>query len=154
MKKPKYTSEILSIIFLVLGSVFILFGCLSFAKIIKPTAHSYVQDSTLMGQIFCLLGGLFCIMQVIFKVFNYNQIKLENELISTGIKIVGKVERVRSQKQITFGRKSPYVVYYTYLYKDKIHHKKSYLLWDKPDLSNGDKINVFINNKWQSTLQL
>lgn len=154
MKKPKYKSDVYAFIFLCLGLAFIIFGCLSFANIIKPTAHSLVQDQILLGQIFCFLGIACCIIQVVFKIFSYKQAKLHNELISTGTKIVGTIEKISLQKGIRVERKSPFVVYYTYSYKDKVYHNKSYLLWDKPNLSNGDKIDIFVNEIGQSTLKL
>lgn len=154
MKKPKYKSDLLAFIFLCLGLAFIIFGCLSFANIIKPTAHSLVQNQILSGQIFCFLGTTFCVIQAVFRIFSYKQAKLHSELISTGTKIVGTIERISLQKGTQFGKKSPFIVYYTYSYKDKIHHNKSCLLWDKPNLSNGDKIDIFVNDIGQSTFEL
>ena len=154
MKKPKYKSDLLAFIFLCLGLGFIIFGCLSFVNIVKPTAHSFVQDRILSGQIFCFLGTTFCVIQAAFRIFSYKQAKLHSQLISTGTKIVGTIEKISLQKGTTFGKKSPFIVYYTYSYKDKIYHNKSCLLWDKPNLSNGDKIDIFVNDIGQSTFEL
>lgn len=154
MKKPKYKSDLLAFIFLCLGLAFIILGCLSFINIIKPTAHSLVQEQILLGQIFCFLGATFCVIQLVLRIFSYKRAKLQSELISKGNKIVGTVERVSLQKWIQFGRKLPYIVYYTYSYKDKIYHNKSYLLWEKPNLSRGDKIDIFVNDIGQSTVEL
>lgn len=154
MKKPKYKSDLLAFVFLCLGLAFIIFGCLSFVNIIKPTAHSLVQDQILLGQIFCFLGTTFCIIQAVFRNFSYKQEKLHSELISTGTKIVGTIERISLQKGIRFGKKSPFIIYYTYSYKEKNHRNKSCLLWEKPNLSNGDEIDIFVNEIGQSTFEL
>ncbi|QUH26188.1 hypothetical protein [Serpentinicella alkaliphila] len=151
MKKPKYKSDVYAFVFLSLGLGFIFFGCLSFINIIKPTAYSSVQDPILAGQIFCFLGTTLCVIQSGFRIFSYKQEKLHRELISKGTKTVGIIEKISLQKGITFVKKSPFIVYYTYLYKDKIYHNKSCLLWDKPNLSKGDKINIFVNDIGQST---
>jgi len=154
MKKPKYKSDLLAFIFLHLGLAFIIFGCLSFVNIIKPTSHSLVQDQILLGQIFCFLGITFCVIQTVFRIFSYKKAKLHSELISTGTKIDGAIEKISLQRWMQFGKKSPFIVYYTYSYKDKTYHKKSCLLWDKPNLSNGDKIDIFVNDIGQSTVEL
>lgn len=154
MKKPIYKSDVYAFVFLSLGLGFIFFGCLSFVNIIKPTARSSVQDPILAGQIFCFLGTTFCVIQSAFRIFSFKQAKLHRELISMGTKIVGTIEKISLQKGITFGKKSPFIVYYTYLYEDKIYHNKSFLLWDKPNLSNGDKIDIFVNDIGQSTFEL
>ncbi len=154
MKKPKYKSDVYAFVFLSLGLGCIILGCLSFLNIIKPTARSLVQDPILLGQISFFMGTTFFVIQAVFRIFSYKQAKLHSELISTGAKIVGTIKRISLQKGITFGKKSPFIVYYTYSFKDKIHHNKSCLLWDKPNLSNGNKIDIFVNDIGQSTFEL
>ena len=154
MKKPKYKSDVYAFVFLSLGLGSIILCCLSFLNIIKPTARSLVQDPILSGQISFFMGTTFFVIQAAFRIFSYKQAKLHSELISTGTKIVGTIERISLQKGITFGKKSPFIVYYTYSFKDKIYHNKSCLLWDKPNLSNGNKIDIFVNDIGQSTFKL
>ncbi len=96
----------------------------------------------------------FMVLEEVFRIFSYKQAKLHSELISTGTEIVGTIERISLQKGIRCRKKSPFIVYYTYSYKDKIYHNKSCLLWDKPSLSNGDKIDIFVNDIGQSTFEL
>lgn len=154
MKKPKYESDVYAFIFFCLGVLFIILGCLSFIDIVKPSTYSFVQNQTLLGLSFCFLGIIFCFIQAAFRISSNKKAKLHNELISTGAKIVGTVEKVSMLRRVKVTRKSPFVIYYTYSYKDQTYHSKSCLLWDKPNLSNGDKIDVFVNDNGQSTLVL
>lgn len=154
MKKPKYKSDLLAVIFLFLGLGFIILACLSFANIINVTADSLVQDKTLLGQIFCFLGIILLLMQVLFRIVSNKQEKLHSELILTGTRIAGRVEKISLQKGIKYKKKSPFIVFYTYTYKDRIYHNKSCLLWDKPNLGKGDKVDVFVNDIGQSTINL
>ncbi len=154
MKKPIYMSDIYAFVFLSLGLGFIFFGCLSFLNITKPTAHSSVQDPILAAQIFCILGTTMCVIQSVFRINSKKQAKIHRELISTGTKIEGTIDRISFQKGITFGRKSPYIIFFTYLYEDRVHHNKSCLIWDHPSLNKGNKIDIFVNDIGQSTLAL
>src|SRR5690554_3203530 len=145
MKEPKYKRDLLAVIFLFLGLGFIILSCLSFANIINVTADSLVQDKTLLGQIFCFLGIILLFMQVSFRIVSNKKENLHSELILTGRKIAGRIERISLQKGIKYKKKSPFIVFYTYTYKDRIYHNKSCLLWDKPNLNKGDKVDVFVN---------
>lgn len=67
MNKPKYMEELLKIIFLWLGAAFIVMGLLCFIGLLKPEASSMVQEPTILGIIFTLLGIVFFIVQTILK---------------------------------------------------------------------------------------
>jgi hypothetical protein len=67
---------------------------------------------------------------------------------------IGTIEKISLQKGITIGKKSPFIVYYNYLYDNKIYHNKSCLLWDQPNLCKGNKIDIFVNDNGQSTFEL
>lgn len=154
MMKPLYKSDVYAFVFLALGLGFIFFGCLGVLNIVKPTAQSIVQDPILAGQIFFFLGMILCVIQLAFRNISIRQAKLHRELVSKGTKIVGTVEKISLQKGIMIGKKSPVIVYYNYLYDNKIYHNKSCLLWDLPNLSNGNKIDIFVNDNGQSTFEL
>ena len=154
MRWPKYKSDLYAYIFMFLGVGFFICGCLSFVKILKPSAHSLVQNQMLLGWVFCALGIAFYVIQAVCKRFGKKRARLDNELISTGTKIVATVESVSLQKGIGFGGKSPFIVSYTYSYQEKVYHHKSCLFWTLPKLDRGDRIEVFVNDEGQSTTEL
>lgn len=153
MNKPRYMEELLKIIFLWLGIAFFM-GLLCFVGIIKPKTSSMVQDPAILGIVFSLLGIVFFIVQSILKMITCKKNKLHNELIKSGIKINGTVEKVYLQKYTQYGNKSPYRILYTFTCQGKVYHHKSHLLWDKPDLMKHDLIVVYTNNLGKSTIQL
>ena len=57
MKKPKYMEELLKIIFLWLGIMFVCMGALGEIGVLKPKESSVVQSPILLGIIFCYLGS-------------------------------------------------------------------------------------------------
>jgi len=64
------------------------------------------------------------------------------------------VEKVSLRKDITFGKESPYILNYTYSYKDQLYHAKSCLLWDKADISESDQVNIYVDDMERSTINL
>lgn len=154
MNKPRYMEELMKIIFLWLGIAFVFMGILSFLGILKPNASSMVQEPAMLGIIFSLLGIVFIIVQTIFKILAANKNKLYSELLSSGTRINGIVEKVYLQKYMQYGDKHPYRILYTYTYQGEVHHHKSYFLWDKPNFAPGDSIEVYINDLGKSTVML
>lgn len=154
MKQPKYTSGLLAVTFLSLGIVFIILGILCFSGLIKPSAHSLVQDSAHMGISFVSLGVALCIVQVVLKMLNHKSDQQNSQLLTHGAKLSGTVEKVCLQRYSRYGNKSPYRIYYTYSYQGTVYHHKSVLLWDKPNLQAGDPIEVYVNDFGKSTISL
>ena len=111
--------------FLWLGVAFFIAGFVCFIGVLRPKASSIIQGQTLLGFIFSMLGVLFIIVQIVFKVIVTYKNKLYSELISSGIKITGKVEKVYMQKYTQYGKQSPYRILYTYTNQGKVYlHKK------------------------------
>lgn len=154
MRQPKYISGLAAFVFLCLGVVFLVFGFLSFAGIVKPSVHSSVQNPISMGSVFCLIGAALCVVQAVFRVINHRLDQLNSQLLTSGAKINGTVEKVYMQTFTRFGNKSPFRICYTYSYQGVVYHHKSCLLWDKPDLHEGDSIKVYANDFGKSTIQL
>ena len=154
MKTPRYKKDIFVIIFLFIGLAFIIFGLLSFANIIRPTAHSQVQDHNLMGLIFCIIGLIFFITQGILRYLSFREVSIHRELISKGTKVKGTIKRIVLQKSIKYGGKSPYVLFYTYTYEGKDIQSKSSLFWEKPRYHIGDQIEAFVDESGNSALDV
>ena len=154
MKKPRYMEELLKIIFAWLGFMFICSGILCVLGVMKPTAHSMIQDPTILGGVFSALGMAFILVHFIFNVIANKKSKLYSELISKGIKIQGEVEKVYLQRYVKYGKKFPYRIVYKYRYQGKEYRHKSGLFWEKPDLAAGDRVVVYVNEWGKSAMQL
>ena len=68
MKKPRYMEELLKIIFAWLGFMFVFSGILCVLGIMKPSAHSMIQDPISLGGVFSALGMAFILVHFIFNV--------------------------------------------------------------------------------------
>lgn len=152
MKKPRYMEELLKIIFAWLGFMFICSGILCVLGVMKPSAHSMIQDPTILGGVFSALGMAFILVHFIFNVIANKKSKLYSELISKGMKIQGEVEKVYLQRYVKYGRKFPYRIVYKYRYQGKEYRHKSALFWEKPDLAAGDRVVVYVNEWGKSAM--
>jgi len=154
MKKPKSIEKLLEIIFFWLGVSFVFFGVLGCIGILKPSAGSSIQDPPLLGCFFSVIGFVFAAVGMIFRFIDAKKDKLHSELLANGTRVKGIVEKVYLQGYTRYGRQSPYRVRYTYTYRDKVYHHKSCLLWEKPDLTSGDTVTVYVNDRGKSTILL
>ena len=154
MSKPRYMEELLKIVFLWLGISFTVMGLLCFIGILKPDADSMVQEPTILGIVFSLTGIIFFLVQAVLKAVSSLKSKQYNELLASGTRVEGTVEKVYLQKYTQYGRQSPYRICYTYTFQGKTYHHKSCLLWDKPSCREHDSIEVYTNNSGRSTLRL
>lgn len=154
LKKPKYMSKLYAVIFLCLGVVFFILACLAFLGILKPSAHSQVQSAVILGRVFGFLSTLYFVICAIFEISSRKKERLHNELITNGMKKIATVEKIFIQKRTQYGTKSPYRLCYTYTHQSKIYHQKSHLLWEKPNLNEGDFIDAYIDDLGNSTVEL
>lgn len=154
MKKPKYIEELLKMIFSMLGIMFVFFGILEFIGIMKPKASSMIQDTTLLGIIFGVLGIGFVIVSIILSVIVNKKEQLNSELLISGRKIEGFVEKVYLQTHTQYGHQSPYIILYSFTYENQTYHHKSYFFWEKPAVEAGDSITVYSNESGKSTITL
>lgn len=154
MSKPRYMEELLKIIFSWLGAAFIVMGVICFMSILKSKDSPMTQELTILGIVFSLLGIVFFIVQIILIIITSLKNKLHNELLLSGTKIDGTVEKVYLQKYTQYGNKSPYRILYTYTWQGKVYHQKSCLLWDKPNFMEHDSIAIYVNDIGKATIQL
>lgn len=154
MKRPRYIEKLYAGIFLAIAIVFILMGLLGYAGILKPTSHSKVQDPQIMAGAFATVGVSFWILYAIAKTMDFMKHKLHKKLITEGEQVSGRVDKIYMRKNIHFGRKSPYVITYSYTHNDENHSKKSCLLWEKPDIKAGEEITVYVNKSGKTTLKI
>lgn len=154
MKKPKYMQEMLKIIFLWLGIMFIGMSSLSALGVLKPKDSSAIQDPFLLGIVFFVIGIGFILMSIVLGIITFKMNRLQAELIANGTRISGKVEKVYLQSSTQYGKQSPYRVLYEYTYQGKKYHQKSSFIWKKPDLEAGDSVVVYVNDTGKSTILL
>lgn len=153
INKLKYTEELLGIIFLYLGVAFVLMGILCFAGVIEPSAISLVQLPVILGAVYILIGTAFLIASAALKTTAVSKGRLYNELLAHGDKVNGRVEKVYLQRYTQYGRRSPYRIIYTYTYQGKACRGKSRLMWEKPNLTDGDLLTVYADASGKSAVQ-
>ncbi len=154
MRKPKYVAQLMGFIFLCIGVVFVFLGILVAIGVMHPSKHSMVQDSTTMTLIFCMIGTTFCMVNAVLVVVSRKKENQHNELISNNKRVTGKVEEIQYKRGITFGKTSPYVICFSYSLNGENYRGKSCLIWEKPDLTVGDNIEIYVNNVGNSTVMI
>lgn len=154
MNKLKYNEDLYRVIFFWLGIAFVFLGCLSCIGLLNPSENSTVQNPAVLGIIFGLSGIAFLIVQTVFQFISSKKNKQHSQLISNGNKVMGVVEKVYMQKYTQYGRKYPYRIIYTCSFQGKTYRSKSCLLWETPNVKEGDSIVVYINDFGKSTVIL
>lgn len=152
MKRPKYMEELLKIIFLLLGIMFVCTGILCLVGVEQPKATSPIQDPVLLGMSFLVMGLLVITIGIILGVISARKNQLSSELLTSGTKVNGVVENVYLQGYTRYGTQSPYRIRYTYRYNGKEYHHKSGFIWEKPNLTSGDTVMVYVNDLGNSTI--
>lgn len=154
MKKPKYMEGMLGFIFFWLGLGFAIMGILAYIGFLKPKSSSMVQEATLLGAIFFLIGVAFFAVQAVLLVIVYRRNKLHEELLATGSRVQGTVEKVYLQGYTSYGNQSPYRIVYSYNWQGESCQRKSCLLWEKPEYKAGDSIAVYVNGSGKATVKI
>lgn len=153
MKKPKYISELLSFIFLLLAALFLLFGTLCFFGLFTPSSHSLIQSKSITAILFSALGGAFLLTALVCFSVSRMQNKIRRTLLSEGVRITGKVQRIKHITSVSFGKQSPYRILYSYIKDGHTVYQKSHLLWDKPHFTQEDTINIYIDDSGHTALE-
>lgn len=141
LKKPNSLMQLLGYVFMILGPVFICLGYLNKVGVL-PTAANSKGDPAV---IFPIIGIMFFVVGVAFFFIPLYKEKKRESLQSTGIRVQGTVTETKKLIYTQWGRQSPYVVYFTYEYSGEKYKGKSNLLWNKPTISEGDIITVYID---------
>lgn len=155
MHRPKYVKEFFKIPFLMLGTIFLFEAALQWADILYLEREtSGIQPSDISGILIFSVAIVLFIIWAVLKAFIVSEEKSCMELWKSGTKIIGTVEKVYLQTSIQYHGKSPYRILYTYAFQGKIHHHKSNLLWEKPNISAHDSIVVYADSSGKSTLSI
>ena len=141
LKKPKFLIQVYSFIFMFIGPIFIVMGYLNKIGLLPTTRHS--RDNPAV--VFPIVGIIFLAVGLIFFFIAFYKEKRCKKLQITGIKLHGTVTKIKKLSYTKIRKKSPYIIYFTYEYAGDKYDGKSHLLWDKPDISEGDTIVVYID---------
>lgn len=160
MSEPRYVEDIFKRMFLWMSigwiAIGLIMGFLGLMGVLKPTAHSMNQDSTEITNfiLFIVLGIIFFIAHSVQRSTASRKKKLHDELLANGSRVNGTVEKVCQQNQVRYGGKYPYIIFYTYTCEGKVYHGESHLLWEIPDVTEHDPIEVYTDRSGKSTIQL
>lgn len=154
MKKPKYIEQVYGFRFLLIGVSSIVAGTLAAIGVMHPTKHSMIQDNNTIALGFYMIGSAFYLSNVVLTFISRKKENQHSELISNNKTVIGTVKEVNYKRKIKFGKTSPYVICFSYSLNGKNYHSKSYLLWEKPNLTTGDSIEVYVNDFGNSTIMV
>ena len=133
MNKPKYTATYFAIVFLICGVLFSFFGLLGIGNILGA-------------------GSTCIIISIITMTIGHIQESKRRRILKIGKKQLGIVENVSYEIGFNSSGGNPYQIFYTYTIDCKVYHRKSYLLWENPNLSQGDKIEIYVDDKGNATM--
>lgn len=157
MKQPKYVIEIYAIVFFIMSIVFLSLGILGYFILLKPTAHSIIQESATIGAVFLWQGIFFGAITMILKIMANRKKVREQEIMQRGRVIAATVEKVMKIESILNGKKpgkkSPYRVYYSYKHNEMEFYQKSNLFWEEPHYKVGDEIAIWVDEDGYSILK-
>lgn len=154
MKKPNSAAAMLRYIVVCLGAAFLLMGALCMCGVMQASVASEVQDSHVLGLIFLAVGAAFAVMAALLHGHVRKADALHADLLANGRQIVGTVVKVSHERWMQFGHASPYRVVYRFDCDGREVRRKSHFVWDAPDMSPGDPITVYVNDRGDSTARL
>lgn len=117
----------------------------------EPSATSKIQDSKVFGVIFCIISVVFSLVSMVCQKIGNGKDRLHHYLLKKGRKIKGNVEKIE-RAAVKFSGRSPYRICYSYSLNGVIWNKKSHLVWDMPSLKAKEKIDIYVDEKGNSTI--
>lgn len=142
LKRPNSLMQMWGYILIIIGPIFIVSGYLNRIGILTAGPKSKVDPDL----IFTATGAITLLMGLIIL---FTTIWMENErknLKARGMKVEGVVVGIRKLIFTKWGTKAPYIIYFHYSRYGCMYGGKSYLVWDKPGISLGEKISIYIND--------
>lgn len=140
MRRPTL-SQSYGFVFMTLGAVFIPAGYLNKIGILSTTQYSKGGPTTT----FTVVGGILLIVGAVLFFISLYREKERAKLKEKGIKVEGYVTDIKRLIYTKVNKQAPYVVYFSYDYNGDNYKGKSHLLWDKPSISKGDLISIYID---------
>lgn len=146
LKKANTIMELYGLLFIIMGPIFIVMEYLN-----KIGISSTAPNSNGINVAVLIVGITFIVMGAIFLFIEFYNQKERQKLRITGIKIQGTISKIKKISYIRLGKKlkglegSPYIIYFYYEYSGRKYDGKSRLIWDKPIISRGETITVWID---------
>lgn len=141
MRKPNSLTQLSGIVFMILGPVFIGAGYLNKIGVLPTSTNSQGDPAV----IFPIVGFAFLVVGILFFFIPFYKEKKREKLQATGVRVNGTVTKIERLLYAKWGNQSPYIIHFSYEYFGDKYDGKSYLLWDKPTISEGDIITVYID---------
>lgn len=141
MRKPRNIWELCGELFLLLGAVFVLFGFLSRAGVLKTAPGSHGDP----GAVFPIVGCGFLIVGFFSMLAAIQKEKRKAQLLDTGMPVTGEIEAVKQNLFTKWGTYHPYVIYFTYELDGIQYRGKSGLFWTLPPTLEHEKKTVFVD---------
>ena len=141
MRKPRNMWELCGELFLLLGALFVLFGVLSRAGILKTAPGSHGDP----GVVFPVVGGGLLIVGAFSILAALRKEKRKNQLFETGMPVTGEIETVKQNLFTKWGTYHPYVIYFSYEADGVPYKGKSGLFWTIPPTREHEKKTVYID---------
>lgn len=140
MKRPITIYGLLSIIFGLIGGIFLITGVSSLLGILKTDGATGNPPLVFLS---------FGIVMIILSYIGHNQnknykINLER-LHSDGIPVSATIMTISVSKNTRFRGKNPYIIHYKYEYNGEIYKSRSHYLWEKPNYYTGDQIDIYVD---------
>ena len=145
--KRKTLIGLYGFLFMIMGPTFIVMGYFNKIGMLPTTRNSHGNPAV----IFPIVGIAFLVIGIILLYIEFYKQKEREDLIATGIKIYGTVTKVKKLSYIRVGKKtrerknSPYIIYFFYEYSGQRYDGKSQLIWEKPTISVGNIVTVWID---------
>lgn len=143
MKRPSSLVQLWAYMFIILGSTFIILGYLNRFGIL-PISPNSKGDSSLIFAINGIIFSMVGLVTFITSIYRENKCK---KLRSTGLKVQGVVTRIRKIRYIKWGKQSPYTIHFYYRRYGFKYEGKSFLLWNRQEIAEGERIDVYINDE-------
>ena len=141
MRKPRNMWEFCGELFLFLGAIFVVFGVLSRAGVLKTDPDSLGDPRV----IFPILGGGLLIVGFFSLLAGISKEKRLNLLLETGMPVTGEIEAIKQNFFTKWGTYHPYVIYFKYEVDGVSYKGKSGLFWTLPPTQEQEKKTVFID---------
>ena len=143
LKRSSSLIQYWAYIFTILGSAIIILGYFNRLGILPISSNS--QGSSFL--IFGITGIIFLMVGLIIFITSIHRENKGMKLRSTGLKVQGVVTKVTQMKYIKWRKQSPYTIHFYYRRYGFKYEGKSFLLWNRPGIAEGEKIEVYINDE-------
>ena len=142
MKKPESMWEFCGRLFLLLGVLFVLFGILTQAGVMRmrPGSRGGPEAFFFSGFAF-LAAGIFVLFASVLRK------RRKKRILKSGMSVPGTVASVEQLSYTRWNTSYPYVIRFTYEWEGVRYKGKSGLIWTPPSVKESDPLSVAIDEE-------